>query len=132
MAEAQDTYGTAFKNSTVTLMARVVGANNANIVPADITGILYNVFLLDDRDADSRTPVTGHTDVPLTISDVIFSTLQLDAKWTVDSTGYNFRHTPDVLNYPAFAAAGRRYLVEYCLTAAIGQKILVRFRINVI
>ncbi len=62
---------------------------------------------------------------------VLFNSLQTDSLWTVDVTGYNFRHTPDVSTNAAFAVAGRRYLVEYQLTPALGQVIVVRFRINV-
>ena len=80
----------------------------------------------------AATAVTGHTNVTLTVADVIFSTLQTDPMWTVDAIGYNFRHVLDVSAHPAFAIAGRRYLIEYQLTPTVGQIILVRFRINVI
>ena len=132
MAEAIDIHGTAFKNGAATLLARIVGATGANVVQADINTVNYSVYLLDDQNPDDRTPVAEHTDVSLTVADVIFNTLQTDALWTVDATGYNFRHTLDVSIHPAFAVAGRRYLVEYELTPAVGQIILVRFRINVI
>ena len=132
MAEAIDTYGTAFKNGSATLLARVVGQDGSEIVQADLNAIHYTVFLLDDQDPDSRAPVANHTDVALTISQVIFNSLQYDALWTIDEIGYNFRHTLDVSPYPAFATAGRRYLVEYRLTPMAGEVIMVRFRINVI
>ena len=132
MAEVIDIHGSAFKNGSATLLARIVGPDGANILQSDINTIEYTVYLLDDQDPDSRTPVTGHTDVALTVADVIFNTLQTDAIWTVDATGYNFRHVLDVSSNQAFAVAGRRYLVEYQLTPAVGQMILVRFRINVI
>jgi hypothetical protein len=132
MAEAIDIHGTAFKNGSVTLLARVVGAGGENVLPADINAVKYSVYLLDDQDADSRTAVAEHANATLTVADVIFGTLQTDPIWTVDTTGYNFRHVLDVSAHPAFAVAGRRYLVEYQLTPAVGQMILVRFRINVI
>ena len=132
MAEAIDIHGSAFKNGSATLLARIVGPDGANILQSDVNTIEYTVYLLDDQDPDSRTPVAGHTDVALTVADVIFNTLQTDAIWTVDATGYNFRHVLDVSSNQAFAVAGRRYLVEYQLTPAVGQMILVRFRINVI
>lgn len=132
MAEAADLHGTAMKNGSVTLLARIVGAGGANIIRADIGSIQYSVYLLDDQDADDRTPVTGHTDVSLTVADVVFNSLQTDVLWTADSIGYNFRHVLDVSSDAAFAIAGRRYLVEYRLTPAVGQVILARFRINVI
>jgi hypothetical protein len=132
MAAAADTYGTAFKNGSVTLLARVVGKDGANIVQADIASARYSVYLLDDQDADSRTAVTGHSDVVLNVSDVVFNTLQNDLLWTMDEIGYNFRHVLDVTEHQAFTVAGRRFLVEFALTPNSGQVILVRFRINVI
>jgi hypothetical protein len=132
MAEAADTYGTAFKNGSVTLLARVVGKDGAQILQADIASAKYSVYLLDDQDADSRTAITGHSDVALIVADVIFDTLQNDALWSVDAIGYNFRHVLDVSANQAFTIAGRRFLVEFELTPSSGQVILVRFRINVI
>ncbi len=132
MADAADIHGTALKNGSATLLARVVGNDGLPIVRADLASIKYSVYLLDDQDANARTVVTGHDDVSLTVADVIFDTLQTDALWTVDATGYNFRHVLDVSANPAFAMAGRRYLVEFELTPTAGQVILVRFRTNVI
>ncbi len=132
MAEAADLYGTAMKNGSATLLARIVGADGANIVRADIDSIAYSIHLLDDQDADSRTAVTGHTDVSLTVANVVFDSLQTDSLWTADSLGYNFLHVLDVSANDAFAIAGRRYLVEYRFTPTVGQVILARFRINVI
>lgn len=132
MPEAIDIFGTAFKNGSVVLLARIVGQSGANVVPADVDSIRYTVYLLDDQNPDSRAAVAGHTSVPLTVTEVVFSVLQTDPIWTVDATGYNFRHVLDVSAHPAFTVAGRRYLVEYQLTPAVGQLILVRFRLNVI
>lgn len=132
MAEALDIYGTAFKNGSATLMARIVGAAGANIAQADIATIHYSVYLLDDQDPDNRTPVDGHSQITLPVYQVVFNSLQTDARWTVDTIGYNFRHVLDVSVYPAFATADRKYLVEYALTPLVGQVILVRYRINVI
>ena len=132
MAEAIDIHGTAFKNGSVTLLARIVGAAGQNVLPADINTAKYTVYLLDDQNPDSRSAVAEHTNVTLTVADVVFGALQTDALWTVDTTGYNFRHVLDVSAHQAFAVAGRRYLIEYQLTPAVGQMILVRFRINVI
>jgi hypothetical protein len=132
MAEAIDIYGTTFKNGSVTLLARIVDASGQNIQRADLSTIKYTVYLLDDQDPDNRTAVADHADVALTVSAVIFDTLQTDSIWTVDATGYNFRHLLDISVHPAFTVAGRRYLVEYQLAPVAGQVILVRFRLNVI
>ena len=131
MADAADIHGTAFRNGSATLMTRVVGSDAEAIVQADLASAEYTVYLLNDQDPDDRTAVTGHTDVALVVADLIFDSLQTDARWTVDQTGYNFRHELDVSANEAFAAAGR-YLVEFELTPSVGQVILVRFRIHAI
>ena len=132
MADAVDIYGTAFKNGAITLLARIVDENDDNVLRAGVASIAYTVYLLDDQDANKRTAVNGHSDVAVMVSSAIYDTLQTADVWTVDATGYNFRHTLDVASHPAFAIAGRRYLIEYRLRPATGQIILVRFRINVI
>jgi hypothetical protein len=132
MAEAMDIYGTAFKNGSATLMARIVGATGVNIAQADIAAVRYSVYMLDDQNPDGRASVAGHSQVTLPVSQVVLNSLQNDATWTVDAIGYNFRHVLDISAHPAFAVAGRKYLVEYALTPILGQVILVRYRINVI
>ena len=132
MAEAGDIHGTALKNGSATLLARIVGADAAPIVRADIDSIHYSVYLLDEDNADARTVVTGHDEVELAVAEVVFDALQTDALWNVDAEGYDFRHVLDVSANPAFAIAGRRYLVEHRLTPVTGQVILARFRIHVI
>jgi hypothetical protein len=132
MPEAHDIHGTAFKNGSVTLLARIVGPSGENVLQANINSVQYSVYLLDDQNPDSRTATPHHDNIAIGVADVIFDALQLDALWTVDPYGYNFRHVLDVSEYPAFAVAGRRYLVEYRLTPPTGQIILVRFRINVL
>jgi len=132
MADATDIHGSVFKNGSVTLLARIVGAGGANVVQADISAIQYTVYLLDDQDPDARSGVSGHTDVALSVAAVLFNSLQTDPRWTVDATGYNFCHVLDVSAHQAFTIAGRRCLVEYRLTPSGGQVIVVRFRSNVI
>jgi hypothetical protein len=132
MADAIDTQGTVHKDGTKTLMKRAVGADGSPITQATISTVVYSIYLLDDQDPDSRTAVTGHVAVSLTVSDVIFDTLQDDDLWDKDDTGYNFRHTPDLTLGNIFAVAGRLYLIEYTLTPTSGQVIILRFRLNVI
>jgi hypothetical protein len=132
MANASDIYGTAYKNSSVTFLARIVDKDNDLVLQADLSSIAYTVYLLDEDDADVRTAVTCHSAVTLAVADTIFDTLQTDDTWTEDTTGYNFRHILDVAAYEAFAIAGRNYQIEYTLTPVSGQKITVRFRMNVI
>ena len=110
----------------------MVGQGGADVVQADLSAVRYTVFLLDDQDPDGRTAVANHSNVALSVAQLIFDSLQLDPLWTIDEIGYNFRHVLDVSPHQAFSVAGRNYLVEYQLTPMAGQVILVRFRLNVI
>lgn len=132
MAGVSDTQGVVFKNGTATLMARVVGADAANILQADIQSATYSVYRLDESDADSLSVVTGHDGQSLAVNSIIFDSLQLDAPWTTDAVGYNFRHQIDISSHPAFAVAGPYYQVRYQLTPTSGQAIIVRFKLRVI
>jgi len=132
MPDAQDIRGTVFKNGSATLMARIVGAAGAAVKQADLSSAKYTIYLLDDDDPNGETAVAGHEDVALTVSAVIFNTLQTGGLWTKDATGYNFKHVLDVSSHPAFAAARRSYRIIYKLTPATGQVILVRFLLGVI
>jgi len=126
-ASDADIYCTAFKNGTVRLLARVY-FDGANVKQADVSTIVYNVFLLDDRDPDARTAVAGHSAVSLVVADVIFDMLQSDSQ----ASDYNFRHVIPIGVHPAFTIAGRNYLVEYTIMPVAGEKIILRFRVHVL
>lgn len=133
MADATDIRGTVFKNGSATLLARVVGADGSAVQQADIDSAEYTVYLLDETDPDAGTPVTGHTAEAAAVASLIYDALQTDDLWgDADATGYNFRHTLDVADNQAFAAAGRSYRIVFELTPAAGQVILVRFRVYAI
>ena len=80
-----------WEDSGASLMARITGNDATNIQQADVTTIAYTVSSLA-TDADTGV-VTGTETATgtLTVSSVVFDTLQTDARWTLDSTGYNFR-----------------------------------------
>lgn len=118
MANAVATPVRAFKNSTASMMARVVGKDDAIITQATIASAQYTISELDPSCADSETPVDGHEDVALVVADIIFDTLQTDSRWNpkIDTTGYNFLHTPIVSVNEAFTVRDTKYLVKYELT----------------
>ncbi len=132
MAEASDIHGVAFKNGSATLLARVVGGDGTAVGQSDIASAKYTACLLDQSDPDAATPVTGHTDVPVSVASLIHNTLQNDALWDVDEIGYNFKHVLDVSAQQVFSAAGQSYRVTFEATPVSGQVILVRFRVHVI
>jgi len=130
MPSATDIHGQVFRDGSATLLARAVGGTGSPLVQADVASAQYTVYLLDEKNPDTWTPVTGHTNVSVPIDALIFDTLQTDNLWTVDATGYNFRHVLDVSAQPAFAIAGQSYLIVFELTPTIGQVILLRFRLK--
>jgi len=92
MPQAIDIFGTAYKNGSAVLLARVVDGAGDVIQQSDVDDIQYSVFELDPCRPDTLTVVAGHEGVSLDVSDVIFDTLQTGGLWTVDAVGYNFRH----------------------------------------
>lgn len=81
-------------------------------------GIRVSVY-----DLSSATPGTAVHEDDLTVASVIFNTLQTDAGWTRDATGYNFRHTLD--GGDILLRGGRRYRVEYELVKSDGSRLYV-------
>jgi hypothetical protein len=132
MPLAKDIYGTAFKNGTAVLMARIVDSDGDNIQQTDVSAVKYSVYELDSCRPDNLTVVDGHEDVTLTVADVVYDSLQTGGLWTVDSTGYNFRHEINVTSAEAFPKAGAQYQVRYQLTPTDGQRTIVRFQLRVI
>jgi hypothetical protein len=132
MPLAKDIFGTAFKNGSAVLMARIVDAAGANVQQAGIAAIEYSIYELDPCRPDNLVAVAGHDGVTLTVANVIFNALQTGGLWTADEVGYNFRHEIDVTSSEAFPKAGAQYQIRYELTPTSGQKSIVRFQLRVI
>ena len=77
-------YGCVNEDSTFTLLARV-HVDGMIWVEADVASITYKVWDMTDS---STTIASGS----LVVADVVHDTLQTDAIWSVDATGYNFEH----------------------------------------
>ena len=132
MSVANDVKGKVYRHGTAVFMARLVTASGQVINQASVSALEYTIYELTMDDPSGLIPVTGHTGVSLTISEVIFDTLQDDDAWAVDSVGYNFRHELDVSANEAFTEAGKVYQVRYELTPVTGQKIVFRFQLRCI
>ena len=131
MPEAKDIEGVVFERSSAVLLARVGYADGGRVTPAQINAVSYTI----EQTGDCRTAasgVSGHESVSLTPSAVLFATLQQSDEWTVDTTGYNFRHELDVGQNDAFPTAGRSYTVRYELTPTAGQPVVLRFLMRAI
>lgn len=130
MANASDHYGVVFNKGSATLLARVVDCNGDPIVSTDIESAAYSVIEVDECDPEASTVVAGHDSVELLPSVVVFDTLQTDSAWSVDATGYNFRHELVVATNEAFPKRGRLYQVRYQLTPYVGQRVVFRFSLR--
>jgi len=113
--------GTAPEDTSVSNMARV-HADGVNLTQATTSSVTWKYW---DK-ADSGTVIDSGS---LTVSSVIFDTLQTDARWDEDATGYNFKH--DVAN-TAMASGGKTYRFEYKLTATSGAVGHALFEINTV
>lgn len=116
--------GQVVEDSGCTCLGRLL-LNGSNATQAGISSITYSVFDLSSR--TPTTPITGHDAAALTVSQVIFDTLQTDGRWSEDSTGYNFRHE---VAATAFPTGGHRYRIEYRITPASGQVFVVSFEVD--
>jgi hypothetical protein len=132
MPQASDILGTAFKNGSAILMARIVDSAGAYIQQSGVSAIKYSIYELDPCRPDNLAAVTGHDAVSLLVSGVVYDTLQTGGLWTIDAVGYNFRHQINVSQNEAFPKAGTLYQVRYELTPTTGQKSIIRFQLRVI
>ena len=132
MPQAKDIFGTAFKNGSAILMARIVDSTGANVQQSALASIEYSIFELDPCRPDNLVVVAGHDGAELDVEDVVFNSLQTGGLWTVDAVGYNFRHEIDVSASEAFPKAGVQYQIRYELVPTSGQKTIVRFQLRVI
>tara|TARA_R110000824_G_scaffold362893_7_gene550908 strand:- start:255 stop:647 length:393 start_codon:yes stop_codon:yes gene_type:complete len=87
MATTTITTKTIFEDTDATFMSRIIGDDGDYIEKSDFDGsgtITYAIY----KDGTTAVVDSG----PLTSADVVFDTLQTsDARWTVDTTGYNFK-----------------------------------------
>lgn len=84
-----------WEDSSLTLMARITGNAGTNITQASLSALTCRVF---DSDDDNEEILPAPT---ITIAATVFDTLQTsDPRWTVDTTGYNFKFTIPAANFP--------------------------------
>ena len=104
-------YDSHWEDADLVLMARIKGIDRQNILQSTISSIAQKVY---DLNSGSQVGVT----VALVVADVIFDTLQTDARWTKDATGYNFRATIAGTYFPN---GDTDYRVEILFTPATGS-----------
>lgn len=98
---------------TPVLFARITNSQTRDIIPAsDVSGISYTCNRLNvGWGTETRTPVEGHADVDVDASAVLAALVTNDPRWTIDTTGYNFKLEPDSRTNPIFPSSGNYEIV---------------------
>jgi hypothetical protein len=122
--QATDFNGVVFDDETGVCLARVGDFAGNVLTQADCSSITYTI-----TDLNSGAVLAGHSNVSLTVADVIFDTLQ---EWDIDETGYNFRYEIPRNVSEAFPDRDHVYEIRFRITPTEGQRIAVRFRVNAI
>lgn len=95
------------------IMARITGNSGTPITPNEIDTITCKVF-----DLNGDTPYSAVATPTIAVASTVFSELQTDARWTRDTTGYNFRHD---LPATIFTTGDHKYRIEYLFTPKAGS-----------
>lgn len=111
--------GVVYEDSTFALMARFE-VDGSNATQSDCSSITMKAW-------DTNDLTTTVLSTSLTVSSVVFDTLQTDGRWSVDTTGYNFRY--DVAD-TVCTTAGSRYLFEAVVTTAGGKLPPMRWEVE--
>ena len=104
--------GCVAEDSTFAVMLRLQ-VDGVNATQGVLSSITWKAW-------DERNTAAVYASGTLTVSDVVYDTLQTDGRWSADSTGYNFRHdiTQATFTDPA------RYLIEYTVTMTGGNSFI--------
>lgn len=98
-----------WEDGDVTEMIRLQ-IDGVDLVQSGVASISRKIF-----DLHGDTPNTAESTTAPVVADVIFDTLQTDARWSKDSSGYNFRERIVGSNFPT---GGHTYRVEYVFTGS--------------
>ena len=97
---------TIYEGQDPTTAARVVDQYGEVLVASDLSGDLVDLKVYD-MSTGQPTQVANVDDISGTIG-----ALTVDGLWTIDATGYNFKHTFDS---GAYLKGGKTYNLEYTL-----------------
>ena len=114
------TTDTVWEDTDAVFMARITNWAAANITIATVTSITRYIY-----DETGGTTIDSGTAV--TVATSVFDTLQTDALWSKDSTGYNFK---DTIGETAFVTGGSTYRVEYIVKPTSGTEFPVAFQVT--
>ena len=102
-------------------MARIQRDDAAYITQATTSTIVLKTF--------KNLSTTATSTTSLTVSSTVFDALQTDARWSKDSTGYNFRYAVPAA---VFDAGDATYRLEFYFTPSSGSAYWVIFSIDTV
>jgi hypothetical protein len=91
--------------------ARILAWDGLPAQQSDIASIAYTVVDLDDNKTQTGSG-------SLTVASTVYDTLQTDARWDADGTGYNFA---TVLPASCFPSGDHLYRVVITITPSSGE-----------
>ena len=115
------TNATIYEDTGITCMSRILGDDASAITQSTTSAITVAVF----KNASTSATYTAS----LTVADVVFDSYQTDARWSKDSTGYNFRYA---VVASVFDAGDATYRVEFKFTPSSGSQYFVIYKINTV
>lgn len=122
------------RGETPVLFARIQNSETGDpISPSAVSSITYTAYRQTvGWGTESRTPVSGHEDVPIPNTAVLSAIVppSTDPRWTVDTTGYNFLYEPDSRTNPIFPDSGN-YVVVVTINFTNANPIPVVFNVSV-
>ncbi len=109
---------TIYEDSGALILSRITGDAGTELTQSDVSSIAYSVYDMEDRTTATATGT-------LTVSAVVYDTLQTDSRWDTDATGYNFAWSAPASLFPTGDKIMR---VEIAITPASGEVIhIVRY-----
>lgn len=117
-----------FERDDWVALARLSAAAGTVFIQSDFDSL--EVYLYDKTDVQTLLYAAG-----ITISGVIFNSLQLDGYWDKDRTGYNFRHrltADDLLADGVRLVGGHTYRVEYVFQTTMEGQVTAAYDVKVL
>jgi len=115
-------YTSVVEDTGKRLMNRITDDQGSDHQQADISSIAYKVFDVNDL-------TTEIASASLTVSTVIYDTLQTDSAWDTDTTGYNFGWSAPASIFPTGGIVNK---VEISFTPASGEAFKLIWFVRVI
>ena len=90
---------TAFSGGSAVIFALLKSLKGVNLAPTDVSSIVYSIHKLGKNIGDGYAAVTGHTNVSLTVADVMFAAEDRVYNGVTETVNFEWR-IPNNVNNP--------------------------------